>query len=292
MTDKTIRTVAAGLCLAAVVFFGACGGKNGNSGVRAVLADYIGHTLILPGDSVCSLFDRSYGIAALDADYLVVSYIKSEGCTPCHLHLPYWKAFGSLLDTLSSAIAVPVLVIEPDTLEKVAGFLRTANYDYPVVIDTLGTFSALNRLPEQDFLRTFLIDRNGNILALGNPVEHDKVARHFMTLITGYDKDETPSPLSVGKNKIDIGTVSQSFVREFEFLVDNSSGDTIRVESVMVPCECVVAEADSILPAGSGAVRVTFDASATDGAFHHPVAVRYRNVDSPIIFHIYGYVHR
>lgn len=261
-----------------------------DSKLKTILSEYIGQELQLPPDSVCNLFDFGYGISTLGVDYLIVSYIKSDGCTPCHLHLPYWKELNTRLDTLSEAVATSVLFIEPDTLDKVADFIRKANYDYPVVIDTTGRFTTMNPLPEPDFLRTFLIDRNGKILALGNPTENEGIRRHIMSIVTGHDEDETPSPLTVNNNKTDIGTVPHSCRREFEFYVNNASTDTVKVNNILTPCECITAKADSILPGGSGAVRIRFDASMTDGAFHHPVVVRYRGISQPVILHIYGYV--
>ncbi|MCM1111008.1 MAG: DUF1573 domain-containing protein [Clostridium sp.] len=265
--------------------------SSSNDKLRQLLAEYIGQRLELPADSACNLFDRGYGIDYLDADYLVVSYIDTEGCTPCHLHLPYWKDLTDRLDTISDAYATSLLIIRPDTLEKVSEFIHRANYPYPVIIDTLGLFSGMNRMPEISALHTFLIDKNSMILALGNPIENSAVERIFMQRITGSKNDSSEtSPLSIANNTVDVGTVRSGAERNFEFLVRNSGSDTITVSRIMTPCDCIDASAGNILPGAVGSIKVSFRASDANGIFHHLVVVRYNGTDQPVIIHIYGMV--
>ncbi len=265
--------------------------SSGNNDLKNLLDEYIGQTIKLPHDSCCCLLDRSYGLDFLDADYLIVSYIEAEGCTPCHLHLPYWKELSDRLDTLSNVFATSLLIIRPDTLEKVTEFIRYANYDYPVIIDTLGLFSEMNRLPEYQTLRTLLIDNNHKILALGNPIENRAIDRIYMQIISGRINDvDTTSPLYLDNNIIDIGTVPPGAERDFEFLVKNQSNDTITVCNIMTPCDCIGATATDIMPASIGSIKISFHASDNNGIFHHPIVVRYKGITSPIIIHMYGMV--
>lgn len=259
--------------------------------LKSLLAEYIGETLALPADSSCNLLDRSYGLDFLDADYFIVSYIDTDGCTPCHLHLPYWKELSERLDTLSGVYATSVLIIRPDTLEKVTDFIRNANYDYPVIIDTLGLFSEMNRLPELQTLHTLLIDNNHTILGLGNPIDNRAIDKVYMQIISGkkFEEDQN-SPLTIDNNIVDIGTVPPGAEREFEFLVKNQSNDTVTVSNVMTPCDCINASATDIMPSSMGSIKISFRASGANGAFHHPIVVRYNDLTVPIIIHLYGMV--
>lgn len=283
----------ASVAMASVAFLLSCGSKNENASqtaLKEVLVQYIGNELKLPSESECLLWDETSGLDDLDVDFMVVSYIDSEGCTPCHLHLPYWKEFNERLERLSGAVATAVLIICPDTLEKVAQFLHTAAYDYPVIVDTTGKFSKLNKLPEEGFLRTFLIDRNRRILSVGNPIENDAMRRHCLQLIGEAGMDEDTSVLSVERNTVDLGTVGHDYRRELEFYVENSSADTVSVENVLTSCGCLKATAASIPPHNRGVVKLDFDASTVDGAFHRSATVRYEGIERPLVFHLYGYV--
>lgn len=259
--------------------------------LKNLLDEYIGQNLTLPADSACFLLDREYGLDFLDTDYLIISYIGTEGCTPCHLHLPYWKALCERLDTISDVYATCVLIIRSDTLEKVTDFIRNANYDYPVIIDTLGTITEMNRLPDINSLHSLLIDNNRTILGLGNPIENRAIDRIYMQIISGrkFEMDEK-SPLTIDHNTVDIGTVPPGAERELEFLVKNQSNDTMSVSNVMTPCDCIDASATDILPSSIGSIKIAFRASDFSGAFHHPIVVRYNKSPSPVIIHLYGMV--
>lgn len=266
--------------------------KKNNDKFRSLLSDYIGKPLILPPDSVLKLLDSDYGVSFLsDVDYKIISYINSDGCTPCHLHLPYWKELSVRLDTFSNAIAETLLIIKPDTVKKVVDFLRKAHYDHPVIIDSLGYFETINHLPTAPSLRTFLIDHKNRIIALGNPIEHEEIARYYIELISGQKESNSNTPLIIRNNKIDLGTVSHDFSKEFVFIVENSSSDSISVENVITPCNCLSIEADNIPANGNGKITLSFDASETNGAFHHAIGIRYKNIVSPVILHLYGYVY-
>lgn len=259
--------------------------------LKNYISQFIGKELVLPADSSCHLFDKNYGIENLNADYAIVSYIDAEGCTPCHLKLPYWKELNNNLDTISDVYVTTLLVIKPDTLDKVTSFLEEAAYDYPVIVDTVGKWTLRNELPEINTLRTFLIDKAGKILALGNPVENEDISNIYMRIITGSKEGlSVESTLKITNNKTDLGTITPDAVRELEFLIRNNGEDSARIQSVMTPCECVSAVATDIAPKASGIVKVTFNASLTSGAFHYPIVVRYQDISSPIILHLYGMV--
>ncbi len=283
------------LGLLTIITLTATGCHQGNSSVnedfRGLLAEYMGQRLVLPSDSLCSLLDRSYGLDFIDADFLIVSYIDTDGCTPCHLHLPYWKALNERLDTLSTVYATSVLIIRPDTLDKVIDFISQANYDYPVIIDTLGRFTEMNRMPDIPTLHTYLVDNNHIIRGLGNPTVNNAIDRIYMQIITGRDDNaEEKSPLKLDNNVVDIGTVPPGAEREFEFIVKNLSNDTIQVSSIMTPCDCIEATATDIMPAANGTIRISFHPLSSTGVFHHPIVVRYDNISQPIIIHLYGMV--
>ena len=259
--------------------------------IRDYVAKFIGQELVLPSDTSCHLFGKSYGVNTLNTDYLIVSYIDTDGCTPCHLRLPYWKELNYRLDTLSDIYATTLLVIRPDTLDKVIDFLSRADYDYPIIVDTAGIWTNRNDLPEEKSLHCFLIDKEGKIIALGNPVENESIKRVYMNIITGEEsRQPSESPLTINKNKTDLGTIPPRASRKLEFLVRNSGEDTIRVESITTPCECLSVTVTDINPYSTGIITVEFDSSLTKGAFHYPIVVRYEGVLSPLILHLYGMV--
>ena len=51
---------------------------------------------------------------------------------------------------------------------------------YPIYMDTTGVFRRTNpQLPSNPMLHTFLLDENNEVLAVGNPLENEKIDRMF-----------------------------------------------------------------------------------------------------------------
>lgn len=259
--------------------------------LQSLLAEYIGKELKLPVDSAAVLFGRGYGIDALNSDYLIVSYLRPEDCTACHLKLPFWKAIGERLDTISRATATPLLVIIPDTLQKVAEFLENAHYDYPIIIDTLGRFTAMNRLPEADFLHTMLIDANRKIIGLGNPVYEGNLEQWYISKIAGINQREAnDNRISIGNTTKDLGTVRRGSNHQLEFLIKNNTDSFIRLSEAYTACDCVEISATDLQPQSNNVVTVNFNPTDDEGAFHKTIVLRYSGIERPVIIHLYGYV--
>lgn len=288
MNDRIIIILLFGCLL-----FGGCrrDKETANTDLQEYLGKFIGQELKLPSDSSCHFYGKSYGVDYLNADYIILSYIEAKDCTPCHLKLPYWKELNEQLDTLSNVYATSILIIQPDTLEKVTTFLDNAEYDFPIIVDTVGRWSKINNLPEEQFFHSLLVDKTGKILSLGNPIENEAIRQLYLRIITGNTSQQaTESPLEIKRNKIDFGTIPSNATRNLEFIVRNKSNEKIEVDRWMTPCDCVDVSATDIEPNSVGKINIHFDASNTRGTFHFPIIVRYKSIDAPIIIHLYGMV--
>lgn len=284
------RTLVVGIVLLGVFY--CCRHQDASRDkLQSLLAEYIGNELKLPADSAAFLFGREYGINALNSDYIIVSYLKPEDCTACHLKLPFWKAIGERLDTISRASATTLLIIAPDTLQKVAEFLETAHYDYPIIIDTLGRFTAMNRLPETDFLHTMLIDANRKIIGLGNPVYDGDLERWYISKIAGINQhDANDNRISIGNTTKDLGTVKRGSNHQLEFLIKNNTDSIIQLAEASTACDCVEVLATDLQPKSNNVVAINFNPTDDEGAFHKTIVLRYSGIERPVIIHLYGYI--
>ena len=58
--------------------------------------------------------------------------------------------------------------------------LKSMMLSYPIYMDTTGVFRRTNpQLPSNPMLHTFLLDENNEVLAVGNPLENEKIDRMF-----------------------------------------------------------------------------------------------------------------
>lgn len=267
------------------------GNTHKDSAATDLVKQYYGTKLDLPHDSICNIYGREYGIGALNADYLIVNYVEAKDCTKCHLKLPYWKEINRALDTISNARALAILIIKPDTLDKITDFLDNVNYDYPIVLDSVGKYTALANLNENSVIRTFLIDSLSSIVGIGNPVFNEKVWNLYLSQITGVNETDNTTPVLIKNNKKDLGTISRKGHFELDFLVTNTLDESIDPIQIETGCDCISAICDKIAPHTSGTIHIDYNVENAElGAFHHPIIVRYRNIQRPIIIHLYGYV--
>lgn len=258
--------------------------------IKSELSEYIGTKWNLPPDSSAKILGREFGINELHSDFLIVSYIGEADCTACHLKLPFWKAISERLDTISRASANVLLIIRPDTLDKVVEFLNHAHYDYPIIIDTLGRFSNLNNLPSVEFFHTLLIDSNHKVIGLGNPVYDGGVEEWYISKIAGTKSQKDSNQIYIGNTTMDLGVVKQGSTHNFEFVVQNKTDTIIPLSKAESGCDCVTISAHNLTPGPNNVISVKFIPTDDEGAFHKTLTIRYNGVARPIIIHLYGYV--
>lgn len=181
------------LLMMLVVLTGACSRSNKEQRQHAeeMVREWTGKAIQLP-DSLSLINGNMY--YAKDADFTILSYIDSAGCTACHLKLPFWKQYLPLVDSLSGTSVVRFLfVIQPKSHQDLKQIAERAQFQYPIHADTANAIAIANRFPEELEYSTFLLDRNHRVLAIGNPVLNKSIKKVYLDI--------------VGKRKIDRSTV-------------------------------------------------------------------------------------
>lgn len=77
--------------------------------------------------------------------------------------------------------------------------IANTNFDYPILIDTLGEFERLNpHLPKNQALHTFLLDENNRVILVGNPLRNKKIKEMFYKIVE--EKLGKPGEVAVKDN--------------------------------------------------------------------------------------------
>ena len=62
--------------------------------------------------------------------------------------------------------------------------LKNTYFNYPIILDTKGEFAKLNpHLPENKAMHTFLLDKDNNVILVGNPLLNSKIEKLFKTTV-------------------------------------------------------------------------------------------------------------
>lgn len=152
-----------------------------------LMREWTGKTVYLPADSVFESFEgdsvRTYSIKR--TDYTVVTYLDSLCCSTNDLPLQSWKAFIDELRSFSNGRVTCLFFFHPERRETLVEQLRVHQFNFPVCIDEDDLLNKLNHFPDESPFRTFLLDRDRKIVALGNPIDDPSVQKHYLQIIAG-----------------------------------------------------------------------------------------------------------
>ena len=227
-----------------------------------------------------------------DADYKVVTYVDSAGCTGCKLQLPRWKELIAEVDSLTDGRVPFLFYFHPKDIKELRYLTRKDSFTYPVCFDEKDDFNRLNRFPSEMMFQSFLLDKENNVVALGNPVLSPKVKELYLKLITGNQeskKSEIITQVSVNQTEIDFGRFSKTEKQERSFVLTNTGKQLLVVHDVVTSCGCTKVEYSKqpVRPGETLELKVLYEAEDT-GHFNKSIKV-YCNVEnSPLRLKVRG----
>jgi len=108
---------------------------------------------------------------------LVVWY-DSHDCTSCEAnHMYSWGNIANYADSIAQWFNIIFLFTpKKEDRHELNMALKREQFDYPVFIDSNGSFSKQNPiLPKNRQLRSFLLDKNNRVVMVGNPLHNPKL---------------------------------------------------------------------------------------------------------------------
>lgn len=226
------------------------------------------------------------------ADYKVVTYIDSVGCTSCKLQLPRWKELLAEVDSLMDGSVPFLFYFHPKDMKELRYLTRRDRFTYPVCFDEKDEFNRLNRFPKEMMLQTFLLDKDNKVLAIGNPVLNPKVKELYVSLITGRKENHSPenvTQVSVNQSVVDFGQFPMSEQKSHCFGLTNTGNHLLVVQDVVTSCSCTKVEysKEPVRPGETLEVKVSYEAEEA-GRFNKTVTVYCNAETSPLRLTIKG----
>ena len=144
-----------------------------------------GLTATVMGDSNVVYSDPSY----VNTTWKIVFYADSLGCVSCDLNLLEWMDFMEIADSITGKNVSFFFYFAPKKEKEIISTLRLEKFNVPVFIDYRRKFDELNRLPENQLFRTFLLHENNKIRLIGNPI-HGMEKLYLKVLDKQYREDD------------------------------------------------------------------------------------------------------
>lgn len=263
---------------------------NHQKNMQALIERWQGKEIILPDTLIDVLTGDTLDIAS--SDFIMLTYVDSSGCAECKMKLPMLKDFINMIDTVSDASFQPLIVIHPRDEMELKYLLKRNGYFFPVTIDENDSIERANSFPEENIFRTFLLNSNRQVIAIGNPILNNKIRNLYKSIVSGqkiYNYDGSSSVKAI--NPIhDFGTLLQGQKVNCDFKIINNSSENVKIDRIVTSCDCTTCSvSDSVIaPGEKHSVNVIFQDSITNGDFSRIIHVFYHGFEYPIQLEIIG----
>ena len=263
--------------------------------VYRLVKEWTGKEIKFPERSVFTVQGKdTVDFTYQDADYKVLVYVDSVGCTSCELQLDRWKKVIKEM-TEETGKDIPFLFFfHPKDMKELRYLTRRDSFTYPVCFDEKDELNVLNRFPLDMTFQTFLLDEENRVVSVGNPVHNPKVKELYLKHIMGSGNDSMETPktsVELPEAEKDFGTIPLNEKREHVFKLLNTGNKPLVVYDVTTSCGCTKAEysKEPVRPGETLDLKVIYNAE-DKGRFRKSLRVYCNVEDSPSNLTVVGVV--
>ena len=252
-----------------MVYFCSCQESREEAMLRLV-QEWSGKEIKFPSRSIFTIQGKdTVDFDFEDADYKVVTYIDSVGCTSCKLQLHRWKQLVAEVDSLTDDSVPFLFYFHPKDMKELRYLTRRDGFTYPVCFDEQDEINRLNQFPSVMDFQTFLLDKDNKVVAMGNPILNPNIKDLYLEVITQKPKSKPTghvTSVSVNQPVIDFGTFSKEEKREASFLLTNTGKGLLVIHDITTSCGCtrVTYSKEPVRPNGTLEVKVTYEAEQAE----------------------------
>ncbi len=227
-------------------------------------------------------------------DYKIVTYIDSAECFSCKLNLRDWMGMKQQVDSVDKKVAF-LFFLQTRRTEDLDYKMKWDAFNLPIVFDVQNLFCQLNHFPEDEKFRTFLLDKDNKVLAIGNPIHNPKVKELYLKIIQGEkigsinESNVLNTMVDIDKTAASLGDFAWQEERKATFTLKNMGNKPLFISDVTTSCGCTSVDysKEPVNPSDSLRLHVIYKADHP-GYFSKMITV-YCNADaSPIRLKISG----
>ena len=278
--------------ICSVLLLASCG-ETEKERINRLVKEWEGKEILLPSHSTFTVQGKdTVDFTFVDADYKVLIYIDSVGCTSCKLQLHRWKEWMAEVDSLTGSSVPFLFYFHPKDMKELRLLTRRDTFKYPVCFDEKDELNSLNHFPSDMTFQTFLIDRNNKVVAMGNPIHAPKVKELYLDILMGNKKPASKSlktQVKVDQTTLEFGSFPFTEKQEQSFVLTNIGTQVLVIQDVTTSCGCTKVEysKEPVRPSGTLELKVIYEAEQAEH-FNKAITV-YCNADnSPLRLSVKG----
>jgi len=264
--------------------------------IARLVKEWEGREITIPKNIIFT----QYGIDTLDyqipeADYTVISYIDSVGCTSCKLQFSRWEQIIHEMDSISGKSIPFFLIFHPKGVKgkaELSYLMKRDKFDYPVWIDGNDEFNHVNSLPTESMLHSMLVDKKNKVVALGDPFQNPKIKELYLKIIGGdIEQPKASSPttkVEVDKSEVDLGEFDWKTPQEATFKLKNIGKKHLVINDIISSCGCMSVSYSSIPvePGKEVLIQITYKAEKQE--YFIKKLIVYTNSETPLQLTVKG----
>lgn len=286
------------LCVVVVLFqlFG-CSERKKH---EMVVNEWMGKELEMP-ESVCFMIGDGDIESSLDyADFTIVTYVDSAGCSNCKMKLKEWSEFLNELNLFSDDVVDFRMIVNSKNKGKVKNIVRLTQFLYPVAIDDGDLFNKENNLPKKSEYQTFLLDSDNRVLVVGNPIYNPKIRKIYKDIINRGEEDtfcinfsDSVSLTCINASRPLGLRMSGDVIRE-TYRIVNKDTMSLSIQQVVPSCSCVetIVNKNVLKSKDTLDVEVKFTPESDEHRFNHKIDIYFNELQKPYRLSVHGYQSR
>lgn len=275
-----------------ILFFSSCVGTS-RKDMEVLVEEWMHKEIIFPNNIIFTIQGRDTIEFSNLNGFKIINYVDSTGCTLCKMRLTNWAHFMREVDSVSTDSVQFLFFFSPKNERDLRYALKVDHFKYPVCIDQLDTLNKLNHFPDDTRFQTFLLDGNNQVVAIGNPVNSEKIKYIYLNILSGKksiaSRKQLQTEVIVSETLIDIGEFSSEKVQYCTFTLQNTGKDLLVIDDVNTSCGCTSVEfsKEPVEPGGSLDMVVTYKADHPEH-FNKTITVYCNASTSPLQLKIIG----
>lgn len=227
----------------------------------------------------------------LDKPFKMLLYVDTSGCTSCNLRLMEWKSIIEEIDSVAPDKVGYVFLFYTKNKKEILSLFNSFKINYPIIIDSTDAINKVNHFQTKPSYRCFLLNKNFEVLAIGNPVLNYEIRKLYIKKITN---DLIPAPPVVTKvifdsTIINVGSVKLGSERKGTFQIKNTGNNILIIHNINTSCGCTKVDFEKapIKPNSQSKIKITIKPDEV-GFFQKSITVYCNTQESPYKLTIKG----
>lgn len=271
-----------------------CGCKESDQQKKErLVSEWCGKEIAFPANILCVAGEDTLDYRIPYANFLVVTYADSIGCVNLRRNISTWKTLIARADSLTRGKVSFMFFLNPSDVDEMRYIFHKEKFNHPVCYDFEGKIHALNKFPAETGFRSFLLDVNRQVLAVGNPAHDALVEKEYRTIISNggitSESKKITTEVSYESEIFDMEDFDWQHPHHINVSLKNAGDIPLVVDDVITSCSCVYVEysREPVMPGKKWNLHIRYKAERPE-FFNRDITVYCNVPGGPLNFKVRG----